>query len=435
MRRLLYITPFFPPQSRVGALRPLKFVRHLPSLGWDPVVLCDLWPSAETDEALVRLVPEQVTVYRDYSRRARQAEQRRLAAASGPGATRHERPRKAAWEPPERFNPEIFPLKAHARHMPHALCAARRVLARHPCEAVLVNADPWAALVVGAVLARQTGLPLVADLRDPWSLCSLRRPLMPRPTRWIVDALERFVARTASTVILNTDTACRAYAVRYADLGSDRFAVIRNHSDEQLIGEGRHPGFDRFTLLFLGRFRRFVDGAPLFGLLAELRRRGVAAADLQLVVTGGCEFEQGTVASRLGVDSMVRHQPFVPYRQIGAAMAAADVLTLVNAPTDQRIMAKFYDYALSARPILAFAENAEFSALMARIGGGAVFGYGEVAAAADYVQRLMRGGRHPTVTRLGSLADSRTATVQLVAILERAVSSGPVRRAGAPATR
>ncbi|MFT5993917.1 MAG: hypothetical protein ACI82G_002922, partial [Bradymonadia bacterium] len=36
---LLYITPYFPPATKVGALRPLKFVRHLGAHGWRVVVL------------------------------------------------------------------------------------------------------------------------------------------------------------------------------------------------------------------------------------------------------------------------------------------------------------------------------------------------------------------------------------------------------------
>ncbi len=57
MRPFLYISPYFPPDSRVGALRPLKFVRHLPSCGYRPVVLADA-AGASRDARLEAAVPD-----------------------------------------------------------------------------------------------------------------------------------------------------------------------------------------------------------------------------------------------------------------------------------------------------------------------------------------------------------------------------------------
>ncbi|MFT6629615.1 MAG: hypothetical protein ACJA1R_002893, partial [Flavobacteriales bacterium] len=67
---LLYITPYFPPATKVGALRPLKFVRHLGAHGWRVVVLTDLRNSDATSEALWDAVPEAVDVQFAYSGRA-----------------------------------------------------------------------------------------------------------------------------------------------------------------------------------------------------------------------------------------------------------------------------------------------------------------------------------------------------------------------------
>ena len=68
MRRFLYISPYFPPQSRVGALRPLKFARHLPKHGWAPVVLADLKEADAMDRSLPELVPDSTITIFDYSK-------------------------------------------------------------------------------------------------------------------------------------------------------------------------------------------------------------------------------------------------------------------------------------------------------------------------------------------------------------------------------
>ena len=75
------------------------------------------------------------------------------------------------------------PLGEHALDLPHALRAARTLLREHRPDVILVNADPFAATLLGARLARESGVPLILDLRDPWALCELRRPMRPAISR------------------------------------------------------------------------------------------------------------------------------------------------------------------------------------------------------------------------------------------------------------
>ncbi len=427
LRQFLYISPYFPPQSRVGALRPLKFARHLPAWGWSPVVLCDLWPSADVNPELNAAIPDSTVIIRDYSARARRAEAA-LTTPPRPADAAQARPRRrgklAAWAsgaltlPRWLDNPELIPLGEHSVHMPHALKAARRALSAQPrCEAIVVNADPYAALLVGAKLARETGLPLIQDLRDPWAVCELRRPRRPTPILQIVDRLERAAFDPAARIILNTETTLRDTLAHYPDMPPSRFACIRNHGDAGLIGAGHHPGFDRFTLLFLGNFRRFVEGDILLDLLAALQRRGLDHRDLQLVITGAFPQETRALARLKGVEAMLSDHPFVPYSEIGAVMSAADLLVALSNRTTQRIPAKFYDYALTGRPILALADNPEFGDLVSQ-SGGAIFGLDEPEAAAAHVHALITRGRAQIIERRPLGLSSEEASGALAAILD-----------------
>ena len=39
MKKVLFITYFFPPLGGAGVGRSLKFARHLPKFGWQPIVI------------------------------------------------------------------------------------------------------------------------------------------------------------------------------------------------------------------------------------------------------------------------------------------------------------------------------------------------------------------------------------------------------------
>lgn len=415
MRRFLYITPYFPPQARVGALRPLKFARHLPAFGWAPVVLCDLWKGARLNPALLNEVPDSTIVVRDYSRRASTAgRDMRAPAPKAPPAT----PGKKLPIPDALTNPELVPLGEHSVHMPHALAAAHRVLAQARCEAIVVNADPYAALLVGAKLARETGLPLIQDLRDPWSVCELRRPRRPAPIRRLVDLLERRAFAPASHIVINTETSLADYRAHYADWDPGRFSCIRNHADPALIDHGEAPGFDRFTLLFLGNFRRFLDGSVLLEVLAQLRQRGVAE-QVQLVVTGDVGADTWERAKGLGVDAMLAKHPFVPYPQVGPVMDAADVLMILSNATRGRIPAKLYDYVQTDRPIVCVAENEELRGLVERH-GGAMFGFDAAPAIADHIHALLQAGRTRVHRPFAEELGSRRASEAMASLLDDA---------------
>ncbi len=406
MRKFLYLSPYFPPMRRVGALRPLKYARHLPRFGWSPVVLCDLWPGAPVDMRLLSAVPESTVVVRNYT----------------PGAERAMR--SLPWSAPRPWwERALSRLLNNPQHLliGSSVRAALDVLAAHPCEAIVVNADPFEALLVGARVARRSGLPLVLDLRDPWSVCELRRKARLAPFRWLVDRLERGAVETASAVVLNTEMALADYRAHYPDLPPDRFSMIRNHFDAELIGGGVVPEFERRTLLFLGNLRPFVEGDPLLHMLAELAARGWSDS-LQLVITGECPESVWRKARALGVQSMVVKRDFVPYQETGTTMRGADVLVFFGYRTQQRIPAKFYEYLSSSRPILALADHDELARLLAQVPNARMVGLDEPGRAADALEALLSRTWPALEPAALSEFTSQTASGRLAGILDRLCS-------------
>ncbi len=420
-RSLLYLSPYFPPDTRVGALRPLKFVRHLPAFGYRPVVLADT-PRGPADARLLSAIPERAVIHHDYGWRSRQRFRSRDGGAAPAGLLR--------WlaaplrDELQQFlaRPELVPLGPHGLDVPHALVAARRLIARYDCRAILVNADPFAAAVAGALLARQQHLPLVADFRDPWALCHLRRPLR-KP--WVLkstDALERFVVESAARVILNSESARRDYARHYSDLPAERFVCLPNHADPTLheaIPPERGPSAACFSLLFAGSLRRFVDGEVLLSILAALARRGLGPERVGLTLVGPSAEAFLNKAAAFGVSEYVKLEAPVSYLDVQAVQRRADLLVVLGHRDQQRIPAKIYDYALSDRPLLVVSDNPELSELSARIGGARVFGHEAVEAMADYVMSL-ESERIPTRIERTFGWTSRAATEKLAEILEQA---------------
>ena len=402
-------------------------------------MLCDLHESDAMDLTLEGSLPRGVRVVRDWSRQAA-GNSRRVARGELPRPTvdaggkpivrrlpLHQRmlppPLRNTFNSPSFWwpSPEWVPLGHHSLEIPHALGAARRILRTERHDAILVNCDPHAALLVGQMLSQEFGIPLFHDLRDPWSVCELRRRERPALQRWLVDRLERRAFAQASAVILNTETALEDYRRHYADMPPERFHFIRNHGDAALIEGGSFPRDERFTALFLGNFRRYVEGDELLEALALLKERGVSEQQFHLLVTGRLPAEARAFAERLGVAAMLTEGAFVPYRQIGSFMQTADLLVALNNRTKQRVPAKVYDYLVSPRPMLVVADNPEIARMLAPLKQAWVRGLDDISGIANAMEEAILLGRGFEVDRTTSGYDSLTASRKLDAILRSVV--------------
>jgi hypothetical protein len=386
LKRFLYITPYFPPNNRVGALRPLKFCRHIRNLGWEPLVFCDLKKNDSTDRKLAEFIPDDLVVHRTYSRNAELAwmafRQGHIPAATSKKSSRIPK-KKRFWD-----NPELIPFGEHLVDIPSAIKNGRKILGHTECDAIVVNIDPHAAGYAGRVLAGESGLPLVLDFRDPWSVCELRRPMRPAPVRKLTDRLEHSMIRRSSAVILNTETALSDYRSHYCDLDPELFTCIRNFGDRELTNHGRKPDLPFKSILFMGNLRRFIDGFEMLDVLRKLKDKGHSSDTLRLVISGQILPETLDRASELGVSDMIHPLDPVPYTEVFPLMSSADILLVIAHRSSQRIPAKFYDYATSGKPILAVSRNEELNHLVRQCGGQA-FGFDQTGEMAGYINGVL----------------------------------------------
>src|SRR5690242_9740536 len=64
LKKILIIYPHFPPSNLAGVHRPRLFAQHLPSFGWEPVILTvdEKYYEEELDHNLVKLLPETLRI-------------------------------------------------------------------------------------------------------------------------------------------------------------------------------------------------------------------------------------------------------------------------------------------------------------------------------------------------------------------------------------
>ncbi len=371
-RRVLLVSYHFPPVGGAGVQRAAKFAKYLPEYGWDVSVLQAANPSVPLlDESLLADLPaDLVTVKARTLEPGYAAKSRATGGAAGKPSWPKHLIRQAA--------SMVLQPDAQVLWLPAARRAGLELLTRQPHDAILATAPTYTNLVLGAMLARRTGLPLVLDYRDEWDISSAywenapRDPISPRVQQW----MQRRVLRASRAIVATTAASTARIAERAASAGVHPMArCIYNGWDPSDLHEvaGIAPAVPtdptRHRIVYAGTLWNLTSIAPVIQALLELTAEAPHLAErLELVVLGRKTAEQEQQLSRLASTSITVHTPaYVPHSVALATMRSADTLLLLlsDVPGAERVApAKLFEYLAMGQPMLAVTPDGETAELV-----------------------------------------------------------------------
>jgi len=355
LRRVLMVAYHFPPLAgSSGIQRTLRFVQHLPALGWQPLVLT-AHPRAyeRTSSDLLAEVPPSTVV-----RRAFALDTARHLSFKGRYVGAMARPdRWMSW----RFDGVRQGLQLVREFRPEVIWSTFPVPTAH---------------VIGAALQQRSGLPWVADFRDPMAQDGYPSD----PVLWSAfDRLERQTVAQARLSVFTTPGAAREYQRRYPGRAAD-IRVLENGFDEESFQAAEraepatpplHPG--RFTLLHSGIvYPEERDPGPLMQALGQLRRAGRLQADGFCLRFRAAAHEGllHRLAAEHGVADLIETQPPLAYAEALQEMRRADALLVMQSSgCNEQIPAKTYEYLRAGRPVLCLSDPAGDTAGVLRDAG------------------------------------------------------------------
>ncbi|MCA8905482.1 MAG: hypothetical protein KDA43_11815 [Hyphomonas sp.] len=351
MKRLLMVAYHFPPLAgSSGIQRTLRFARYLPEYGWQPVVLTAnprAYPQVSGDQ--LSDIPEGIEVIRapawDTSRHF-------AIAGRYPGFL--SRPdRWLSWWPGGLW----FGMRAVRKLKPVAIWSSYPIATAH---------------LIGASLARHSGLPWIADFRDP-----MAQPGYPADAAtWrSFDRIEKAAVSQARFSTFTTPSAARIYRERYPQY-AERISLLENGYDEETFadlvpGEPLNPG--QLTMLHSGIvYPSERDPTRMFEALALLKK---ARPDLYTRIRVRFRAPVHDVllnqlGDHFGVGEVIEILPAIGYRDALKEMLCADGLLILQAANcNAQIPAKLYEYLRAGRPMLVLADPGGDTAQAARAAG------------------------------------------------------------------
>lgn len=391
-RRLLFVTKSFPPVRHSGTIRSEAFCHHLPRFGIDPVVLtCS---NAATHEAKRQ----------DYLQSQDDAGE--FSVIRLPWSNRSHRNTifNGYWN----RIPVAGTISANKgrREMVARIRAATADMRQiDSVDCVLATVPPGDSAVLGAALAQQLCIPLVIDLRDPWSHWPM--PLYNHYLDFLLErSMESRVLRQAACVTVTTK-ASKELLLRKFDIAASRVRVISNGYNEDDFSRASTSQNDvgkKFVITYTGSindhqratFRQRIvkrlgfnydplqtnyNARSAYFFLQALSQLIAAKPDLRhevrVQLVGTPEDRLNRTLASFPHKEMLRVLPRVSEQEATRLICQSDLLLLTQLETylDGKefcvaVPGKLYSYLRSGKRILACVQASENSEIIKEFDAG-----------------------------------------------------------------
>jgi hypothetical protein len=435
-RRLLLVSYHFPPDPAVGGLRWQQLTKYFVERGWTvDVIARDLAKVAARDEARMRGLPPEVRVVSapesdPWLRRSEQAALafvRRFRRRSG--TTSSNGPRTGGGSGHGRRKPLVYAhaaLVEIAREKAWSDAAANLGTAmskQASYDIVVSSGPPHMAHDAARLIATAAGVPLVIDLRDPWSAFE-RNPGDTKSPLWFAAAryYERRAVRAAALIVMNTDSSRDEMRRRYPSCAKRIIAVANGSDDGPLPVVSRS---ERFTIRFAGTIYLDRDPRLVFRAAATVvRRHGLTPQNFAIEFIGEADEFKGqsvrAIAEEEEIADFVSISGLQPRDAAMRFLAGASMLLSLPQHADLCVPAKIFEYVRFDAWLLILATERSATAQVLRGTAADVVDPSDVERMATVIeQRYLqhaRGERPVAVGHAGRFDRARQAEILLESV-------------------
>jgi glycosyltransferase involved in cell wall biosynthesis len=355
--RVLLLAYMFPPIIDGGGFRPFAFARYLPEFGYEPIVLTRPdTVNLPVDRTQLDKLPSSVHV-------------ERLQFGFAEGWLRHVRRRFGWLSPIERTLGKpagwvteglAWRIARRAEHrqwevswMEPAIEEGLRLIDRFQPKVILATAPPFETLKAGYALHERTGVPFVADFRDPWTYGVLWNPINARRAR-AEHEWERRIVHAAQRVLVVTPSMRRMMVDKYPDSAAKVTMIMNGFED--LPKTDASPPTDRLVISLVGTVMERRLPSVLFEAIKRLRTLyPVTAAQVRVQLIGPhhCVVPPETRIAAEGLSDMMSYLGAVGHDRCRELMRSSHVLLHLEPTVWYAVSSKVFEYLAAKRPILA----------------------------------------------------------------------------------
>lgn len=393
MKRVLIITYYWPPSAGSGVQRWLKFSKYLPEYGWQPVIFTPENPDFSLqDESLEQEVDKHTEVlkfpiWEPYQLLRTLKKQKPKDTASileykDPGLL----DQLAVWLRGNLLipDPRLFWIKPSVKFL-------EEIWEQNDFKAIITTGPPHSMHLLGRNLKRKTGIPWLADFRDPWSTWEFLDTLkLSGFARKRHQNLEASVFAEADSLVTISPT----FQKEMKRIGAQDIQVLLNGFDPSDIPEFLTKSPENSSVLeivYSGVIDAIRNPLPFLNVLKTVF--GDTTGKVRLTFVGRVN---ENVKRLLRDDNWLRAHVvlagYVSHKEVFSYYQKANLLLLILTNTKNakgNIPGKLFEYMATGRQILALGDPKGDSASIIKTSeAGKVFSHTDETGMAQFIKNF-----------------------------------------------
>lgn len=394
MRKVLVITYYWPPSGGSGVQRWLKFVKYLREFDWEPIVYTPLDPERMAiDSSLEREIPlgvevlqkkiiEPYSLYKFFMGKTKESIKPGFIANSGNNLRVPFKERLSLFIRSNFFipDPKMLWITPSVKYL-------KKELMERPVDVIVSTGPPHSMHLIARKVSKATGIPWVADFRDPWTkMFNFKYMGYSSFVESIHKRLEKKVLKEANAVVTVTNT----IAQEFKQITDKPVHVITNGFDPADFLNIKQEPEEGFTITYTGLFVKTQNPTTLWKILGERCTRDVNfAKDLKIRLIGHTDSSILLSIQENGLENNLLSMGYTPHNKVVEWQRKARVLLLAGGrePESKGILTgKFFEYMAAARPILGFGpKGGDMDIALEESGCGVMFSYKEMEGVESFI--------------------------------------------------
>lgn len=411
MKRVLVITYYWPPTGGSGVQRWVKFAKYLPQHGWQPVIYTPENPEQlAIDSTLEAEIPKEVEVlkthitepYELYKKFLRKSGHSKEAVEVNPVNAQNKSflQKLAMWVRGNLFRPD-----PRCMWIGPSVKFLKQYLKEHPVDLIVSTGPPQSMHLIGRRLAAETGIPWIADFRDPWTKIFYFKHLsMTRGTQRWHKRMEKKVLDEASAVVAVSPLVQQEFQT----MTHTNVELITNGYDECDFPGGKCEeavgGVERpFVVTHTGLFA--ADGNPveLWEVLAQkCMKDEYFRKSLKIKLIGKTDEQVISSIESAGLKDNLENSGYLPHAAAVQEQRKASllILPLRREPEYKAVLpGKLFEYLASWRPVLGIGQpDGAMSMILNQTKTGVVLNWDDKASLSRFLDLCWKNHLDGTLT-------------------------------------
>ena len=429
MKRVLVITYYWPPVGGSGVQRWVKFSKYLPSEGWQPIIYTPENPDmGSVDESLLADIPEEAEIikrrifepYGIYRKLTGSKGQIKIEAKKDGAGKKSLLKRFSMWVRGNFFmpDPRCLWIRPSVRFL-------KKYLKEHPVDVIVSTGPPQSMHLIARKVSLATGIPWVADFRDPWTKIFYFKHLS--LSRWAEKKhhiLEQSVLDDATAIVAVSPLVQNDFAQA---TGTPVHLVTNGYDENDYLEPVSSDG--NFNVVHTGLLTAEGNPVELWKVLGRKCGEDKAFSEkFRLILAGKTDEKVLQSIREAGLGPYLTDLGYIDHNKAVLEQRKATVLILPirEEPETKAILpGKLFEYLAARRPILGVGTGeGAMASVLQETQAGRIFDWDNADGITAYIDNLWNEaltGKEPELNADIEKYSRRMTTRKMVELFETLV--------------